>query len=81
MKIEVVGDGRIFAGTPAQIIMQMKSLAVGAKHMTMREYIEGNVANIARGSGIELTLAGDTDDELAASFLQQMLDGGYARRV
>jgi hypothetical protein len=27
----------------------MKSLAFGAEHMTMREYIEGTVANIARG--------------------------------
>jgi len=81
MKIEVVGDGHIFAGTPAQILMQMKSLAFGAEHMTMREYIEGNVANIVRGFGIEFKLTGDTDDELAASFLQQMLDGGYARRL
>ena len=81
MRIEVVGDGRMFAGTPKQILMQMKSLARGAEHMTLREFIEGNVANIGRGSGVRFELTGETDDELAESFLQQMLDGGYARRA
>ncbi len=80
MRIEVVGDGHVFQGTPQQILMQMKSLAFGAEHMSMREYIEGNVANIARGFGITFKLTGETDEELAESFLQQMLDGGYARR-
>jgi hypothetical protein len=47
----------------------------------LREYIEGNVANIARGFGIAFKLTGETDEELAESFLQQMLDGGYARRL
>ena len=81
MRIEVVGDGHVFEGTPKQILMQMKSLAFGAEHMSMREYIEGNVANIARGFGIAFKLTGETDEELAESFLQQMLDGGYARKL
>ncbi|MGH7295034.1 MAG: hypothetical protein ACRELB_08875 [Polyangiaceae bacterium] len=81
MRIEVVGDGHVFQGTPRQILMQMKSLAFGAENKTLREYIEGNVANIARGFGIHFKLVGETDDELAESFLQQMLDGGYARPV
>ena len=81
MRIEVVGDGHVFQGTPQQILMQMKSLAFGAEHMSMREYIEGNVANIARGFGITFKLTGETDEELAESFLQQMLDGGYARKL
>ena len=54
MRIEVVGDGHVFQGTPQQILMQMKSLAFGAEHMSMREYIEGNVANIARGLAVDL---------------------------
>jgi len=81
MRIEVVGDGHVFEGTPRQILMQMKSLAFGVEHLTMREYIEGNVANIARGFNIHFKLTGDTEDELAESFLQQMLDGGHARRL
>jgi hypothetical protein len=71
----------VFQGTPQQILMQMKSLAFGAEHMSMREYIEGNVANIARGFGITFKLTGETDEELAESFLEQMLEGGYARKL
>jgi hypothetical protein len=61
--------------------MQMKSLAFGAENLTLRQYIEGNVANIRRGFGIEFKLVGETDAELADSFLKQMLKGGYARSV
>jgi hypothetical protein len=81
MRIEVVGDGKIFQGTPKQILMQMKSLAFGGEHQTLREYIDGNIANIRRGLGIELEPSGDTDEELAESFLEQMLEGGHARRL
>jgi hypothetical protein len=49
MRIEVVGDGHVFEGAPKQILMQMKSLAFGAEHQTLGEYIEDNVANIRRG--------------------------------
>jgi hypothetical protein len=37
MRIEVVGDGHVFQGTPKQILTQMKSLAFGAEHQTLRE--------------------------------------------
>ena len=46
--------------------------------MSMREYIEGNQANIARGFRITFK---PTDEELAESFLHQMLEGGYARNL
>jgi hypothetical protein len=61
MRIEVVGDRHVFAGTPKQILMQMKSLAFGAEHQTLREHVEDNVANIRRGFGIEFRLVGETD--------------------
>jgi hypothetical protein len=61
--------------------MQMKSLAPGTAHLTLREYLEGNVANIRRSFGIELELSGETDEELAEAFLDQMLEGGHARKL
>jgi hypothetical protein len=81
MRIEVAGDGHVFEGTPKQILMQMKSLARDARHMTMREYVERNVANVARGSGVAFAPKGETDEELAESFVQLMIDGGFARRL
>lgn len=79
MRIEVVGRGHVFQGTPKQILMQMKGLAPGAGHLTLREYIEGNVANIARASSTHFELRGETDEELAESFLTQMIESGHAR--
>ena len=35
----------------------------------------------ALGAPYRCIRAGETDEELAESFLQQMLDGGHARRV
>jgi hypothetical protein len=81
VRIEVVGDGHVFAGTPKQILMQMKSLAFGCESLSLRQYIERNVANIARGFGITFKVTGETDEELAESFLNQMLEGGHARKL
>jgi hypothetical protein len=82
MRLELVDQGHIFAGTPRQILMQMKSLAPGAAHLTLREYVDGNLANIGRGGGNAIELpAGDDDDALAEAFVQRMIEGGYARRL
>ena len=48
--------------------------------MTLREYVEANLANIARGCAIALQLADGSEEEFAESFLKGMLDGGFARR-
>ena len=81
MRIEVSADGRVFQGTPKQIVMQMKSISPGLAHLSLGEYIERNVASIARAFGVDLTVVGETDDERATSFIEQMIEGGYARRL
>ena len=43
--------------------------------------IKGNVGTIARGFGLTFELTGETDEEIADSSLEQMLDGEHARRV
>lgn len=77
MRIEVVDRGQTFEGTPRQILMQMKSLSRGAEHLSLREFI---AANVARG-GMDAQPVGESDEELAESFVAQMLEGGYARRA
>jgi hypothetical protein len=81
MRIELVGQDKVFAGTPRQILMQMKSLTPGAQHLSLREFIEGNVANVSRASSIQVSLEGETDEELAESLVAQMLQGGYAKTL
>jgi hypothetical protein len=79
MRIQVVGNGRVLAGTPKQIILQMKSVTPGGGHLTLREYVDHNVASIARGFGVSLEVTGETEEEIAASFLERMLEGGFVR--
>jgi hypothetical protein len=81
MRLELVDQGHIFAGTPRQILMQMKSLAPGAAHLSLREYVDGNVANIGRGGGAAIDVPTGDDDALAEAFVQRMIEGGYARRL
>ena len=81
MRIEIVADGRVFQGTAKQIVMQMKSVSFGLEHLTLGEFIDRNIASIARAFGVSLSVVGETDEERAASFLEQMVEGGYARRL
>lgn len=81
MRIEIVGDGHVFEGTATQILAQMQSLAFAAQDLSLRDYIDWNVANIERGFDVKLVVSGETDDERAASFLEQMMDRGYARTI
>ena len=79
MRIEVVGDGHVFEGTPKQILTQMQSLAFAAQHLSLRDYIDWNVSNIARGFEVTFKITGETDEDRAASFLDEMIARGYAR--
>ena len=81
MRIEIVGDGHVFEGTATQILAQMQSLAFAAQDLSLREYIDWNVANIERGFDVKLVVTGEKDDERAASFLEQMVARGYAERI
>ena len=81
MRIEFVGDGNVFDGTPKQIIKQMHSLAIFAAHLSFSEYIDWCVANTLQGFSIELKVTGETDDEKAASYVNAILDAGIARKL
>ncbi len=81
MRIEVVGDGHVFEGTAKQIVMQMKSIAFGVEHLSLREYIDWNVSNIARGFEVKFDILGESDEERATSFIEEMLARGYARML
>jgi hypothetical protein len=81
MRIEIVGDGHIFSGTPKQILAQMQSLAFAAQHLSLAEYIDWNIASIERGFSVKLDVRGETVDERAEAFLGEMMEKGMARAV
>ncbi len=80
MKI-VMRDGRVFQGTALQIVKAMQDIAFGVEDFTVPKYVEWVVANAQRFEEVELDVKGATDDELAASLVDEMLRTGLARRM
>jgi hypothetical protein len=80
MKI-MMRDDRVFQGTPLQIIRAMQDIAFGVEDFTVRKYIEWVAANALKFEGVELAATGETDDELAASLVDEMVRTGLTRRM
>jgi len=74
-------DGRVFQGTPKQIVEQMKFIAFGQERRNLSEYIDWVVGELLRMDAIALDIQGDTDDEKAASLVQGILNAGLAQKM
>jgi hypothetical protein len=70
MKI-VMRDYRVFEGTALQIVRQMQDLAFAAPEPLI-EYLGWVASNARKVDGVEFSIRGETDDELAASFVAEM---------
>lgn len=75
MKIRM-RDDRKFQGTPLQIVRAMQDIAFGVEGFTARKYIEWVAENARKFEGVELAVKGDTDDEFAASLIDEMIRTG-----
>jgi hypothetical protein len=74
-------DGRVFEGDSLQVVRAMQDVAFDAGQMTVRQYIAWMVRNVSEFEGIELEVRGNTDREMAESFVSEMLRAGLASRV
>jgi len=81
MRIRMMSDGRVFQGTPKQIVEAMQYIAFGQEQRSLGEYIDWLVDQVQRLESIELKVEGDTDEEKAASLVQAMLGSGLAERM
>ena len=77
MKI-TMRDGRVFQGTPLQIVQSMQRIAFGVDDFTIPQYIDWVVANARRFEEVELVITGATPDEKAAELVSEMLRVGLA---
>lgn len=77
MKI-VMRDDRVFEGTPLQIVRQMQDLAFGAP-AHLPEYLAWVAENARKVDGVDLAIQGETADELAATFVAEIVRGKLAR--
>jgi len=81
MTIVIRADGRRFSGTPLQIVQQMQSVAFGQDDVTLPEYIERSVRLVDVMEGVSLKVTGESDEQLSASFLDEMVKAGLALRA
>ena len=81
MRIRMMSDGRVFQGTPKQIVEAMQYIAFGQENRTLGEYIDWLVDQVERLESTSLNVEGDTDEEKAASLVQAMLGSGLAEKM
>jgi hypothetical protein len=71
-------DGRVFQGTPKQIVQAMQDIAMPAQHLSLTEYMAWVADNALRFEGVELRHDGETDEERAKSLVASMLEAELA---
>ena len=80
MRIRMRGDGRVFEGTPKQIVEGMQFIAFGQENRTLSEYIDWLVDQVQRLESMELNVTGENDEEKAASLVKAMVEAGLAEK-
>ena len=80
MRIELRGGGK-FSGSPLKIVTQMKGATMFSDVKTIREYVDMVLRNAKMVENVELTVKGNTDEELARSLVSELLERGLAREV
>ena len=78
MRIRIVSDGRVYDGSPAQIVYQMQQIAFGCEQFTLAEYIDWLVDQTSRLAGITLTIAGETEADKAKALIAELIRHGLA---
>ncbi|RJS13958.1 hypothetical protein DRW03_35585 [Corallococcus sp. H22C18031201] len=73
-------DGRVLQGTAVQVVKGMQDIAFGVERLSLSEYIDWVVANAQRFESVALRVQGDTDEDKAASLVEEMLREGLAAR-
>lgn len=79
MKI-LMRDGRVFQGTPLQIVQAMQAIAFGVEQLSLDRYVDWVIDNAQRFEGVELKVPAGTPDERAAALVDEMVAKGLASR-
>jgi hypothetical protein len=80
MKIKT-RDDRVFQGTPRQIVRAMQDIAFGVDDFTLPQYVAWVTENAQKFEGVEFVVKGNTDDELAASLVDEMIRTGLMEKM
>lgn len=80
MRLELKG-GDIFEGSPLEIVTRMKGSTMFSDVKTIREYLDMTLRNSKMTENVEFSVVGNSDEELARSLVNQLLEHGLAREV
>jgi hypothetical protein len=80
VKIEM-RDDRMLDGTALQIVRAMQKIAFGVDSLTLPKYVEWVAANALKFEGVALAVTGETEEELAASLVGEMIRAGLTYRL
>ena len=73
-------DGQEFTGErPLDIVIAMKGAALFSDHATLREYVDMVLRNAKVLAGLEFTVRGESDEDLAESLLTALVEHGLAQ--
>jgi len=64
-----------------KIVNQMKGSTMFSDVKTIREYVDMVLRNAKMVENIELTVKGNTDEELARSLVSELIERGLAQEV
>ncbi|MCC6649381.1 MAG: hypothetical protein IT374_27900 [Polyangiaceae bacterium] len=73
-------DGRVFQGTPLQIVQAMQAIAFGVEQLSVDRYIDWVVDNAQRFERVELKVPAGAPEERAAVLVEEMVAKGLASR-
>jgi gamma-glutamylcyclotransferase len=77
----VMRDEHVFDGTALQIVRAMQHRAFAGQHLPVSKYIEWVVKKTLEAEGVELHAKGETDDELARTFVEELFRTGLTHRT
>ena len=80
-KHEIVNDDTVFVGTAIEIILEMREQAYFERGTSQEFYLEHLVNFINARSGETMILAGETYDDKAESFIQELLRIGFFKEA
>ena len=80
-KHEIVNDDTVFVGTAAEIVLDMRQQAYFERGTPAEFYLDQLVNFIKMFANETITLTGETFEEKAESFIQELLRIGYFKEA